>query len=497
MFMKRWTGLLILFVLWINGAKAQSDVLMVINGEKITSAEYKDFCLRKGLPAQAVNVFINYKLKVNAARGIGLDTLETFWSYMDSCRHSLSQEFLIKQKEMTTCQMKDHLTKPDRVLVCHIFQYIPQNVTSYSLRACEARMDSLRSVISLGQISFEEAVQRYSQEKEPFWIEKLEMPVEFEQVAFTLPLGQVSAPFFTPQGIHMVKVLQRASFSMDSQFLEGRYLNNRYVTDVVLDSLKREYHFVPDEVGIKDFLAHGFTVKNLFALDGKVYSGKDMRCFVQSHPASPKCQLNDFIAKSILACAVYRLEDTCSDYRIRLRACSDSLLCQIITDRMFGEHLQTDTVGVANFFEHNRKNYYWPETRFEGVVLHCVSRRVGKKIKKFLKKLPVNEWEDAIRLGVNADKQVAVQVEQGLFAPGENQYVDDVIFKKKESCPIEGFPYTLVLGEKKKGPKFWVEVGNRIWSDYRAYLETCWMKDLWHRAKVEINEEALKTVNIH
>lgn len=34
------------------------------------------------------------------------------------------------------------------------------------------------------------------------------MPVEFENVAFELSAGEVSQPF-TPQGIHIVKVIER------------------------------------------------------------------------------------------------------------------------------------------------------------------------------------------------------------------------------------------------------------------------------------------------
>ena len=496
--MKRWGGLMLMLVLCAVRLSAQQDVLVVINGEKFTCAEYRDFCVRKGMSAQTVDTFIDYKLKANAARHIGLDTLSSFRSFMDSCRHGLSSFFLMEQNGSSVYGAR--LKKPlvsSRVLVSHLFQYIPQNVTANRLRACETRMDSLHDAICSGRIKFEEAVKMYSQEKDSFWISTLDMPVEFEQVAFALPEGQVSAPFFTPQGIHIIKVLLRKSFPLKSHSEWRGRSGGGHVMKNVLDSLKREYHFLPDEAGVSDFLANGFTEKNLFSLNGKLYSGEDIASFVQSYPASPTRQLDGFIAKTVLSYADLQLVKTCPDYNLRLRAYADSLLCQSITERVLGARLQTDTAGVKDYFNRNRKDYRWPETRYEGIVLHCTSKRVGRKVKKFLKKIPADEWQDAIRLGVNAEEQVVAQVEQGLFVPGENRYVDDVVFKKSEALPLTGFPYVLVLGEKKKGPECWDEVGNRLWNDYRNYREFCWIEDLRSKAKVEINQEALKTVNIH
>lgn len=493
--MVRLGGFLVMLMLWVSGVKAQQEALMTIDGEKVTCAEYEAFCLRKGLSMQAVDTFINYKLKVNAARHLRLDTLSLFRSFVDSCRHSLSKKTLIGRKgsqsdyrapgvSLTAC----------RVLVSHIFRYIPQNATSHMLLMCQARMDSLYSWVMSGENSFEENVRKYSQEKEPFWVDGMDMPAEFEEVAFTLPVGGISKPFFTPQGIHILKVLQREPAGKTER---AGSPNGRCLPDMALDSLKRLYHFLPDKDGIKDFLTHGMTKKNLFSLEGKIYSGSELAMFALSHPASPKRQLEGFITKAVLACADLQLEKNSPEYRLSLQAYSDSLLYHNVTDYVLGKRLLSDTVGVMRYFEHNRKSYRWPESRFEGIVLHCVSKRVSKKVKKFLKKLSPDEWQDAIRLGVNSNGPIVAGVEQGLFAPGDNPYVDDMVFKMSDSRPMEGFPYTSVIGKKKKGPEHWTEVGDRLWADYRNYKDACWIEDLRNSAKVEINQEVLKTVNNH
>ena len=49
----------------------------------------------------------------------------------------------------------------------------------------------------------------YSDDKQSRWIEGLETTSEFEDVAFSLAKAAVSQPFFTPEGIHILKVIDR------------------------------------------------------------------------------------------------------------------------------------------------------------------------------------------------------------------------------------------------------------------------------------------------
>ena len=104
---------------------------------------------------------------------------------------------------------------------------------------------------------------------------------------------------------------------------------------------------------------------------------------------------------------------------------------------------------------------------------------------------------DAIRLTFNAGDTPKVQAEQGLFAPGDNAYVDDLVFKGKDATPVLSFPFTAVQGRKQKGPDSLQEVREPLVTAYRNYLETYWVAKLRAAGKVEIDQEVLKTVNNH
>ena len=175
----------------------------------------------------------------------------------------------------------------------------------------------------------------------------------------------------------------------------------------------------------------------------------------------------------------------------------DNLLADRITEKEIEQRALADESGLRAYFEEHRSDYQWKESRYKGIVLHCVTKRIAKQARKFLKHLPENEWKDAIRLTFNVGSQPQIQSEQGVFAPGDNAYVDDLVFKKKDSTPVMSFPFTAVLGKKVKGPEDYREVREALIADYQSYLEKQWMSRLRANSKVEINQEVLKTVNNH
>ncbi|MDE5761042.1 MAG: peptidylprolyl isomerase, partial [Bacteroides sp.] len=176
----------------------------------------------------------------------------------------------------------------------------------------------------------------------------------------------------------------------------------------------------------------------------------------------------------------------------------DSVLLVEVVNREIEQGL-TDEAELKAYFETHRSDYYWDEPRYKGIVLHGTTKRVVKQARKFLKQTPEAEWMDAIRLTFNAGGSPQIQAEQGVFAPGDNGYVDKLVFKigRTAVAPILSFPFTAVQGSKRKGPDCWTEVREPLTAAYRQELERRWMTRLRATGKVEIDQEVLKTVNNH
>ncbi len=509
---------IILLLLAVTITAQQNPVLMRINGKDVLRSEFEFFYnkdkagsgLEKKTPDEYVDLFVNFKLKVRAAEDAGLDTVALFRKELEEYRQRLVKSYLTDEEvvEKEARQLYDKMKNDYRtgqVRVSHIFKYLPQNATALSLRETEVQMDSIYEFLQKNNtdIAFKTCVDKFSDEKQAFWVSWLKMPVEFEDTVFNLKAGEISRPFYTPRGIHIVKVLERKEMPEFETVKDEiiRTQTRRYRMDKgtksFVEKLKKEYRYTPDNSGMDELIARGHTDRTLFTLDGKKYTGKEFSRFAIAHPAGIHKQLEGFIMKSVLDYENSRLEQKHPDLRYQVLEHRDNLLVYRITEKEIEQRALADESGLRAYFDEHRSHYQWKEPRYKGIVLHCATKRIAKQARKFLKHLPENEWKDAIRLTFNVGSQSQIQSEQGVFAPGDNVYVDDLVFKKKHATPVMSFPFTTVLGKKVKGPEDYREVREALITDYQSYLEKQWMDRLRANSKVEIKQEVLKTVNNH
>ena len=513
-------NILMIIFLWVSLiAQAQQDpVLMHINGKDILRSEF-EYSYNKNkilsgteqlTPEKYIDYFVNFKLKVAAGELAGLDTALTFRKALENYRNQLVKSYLTSEvvTEQTARQLYEKMKlrrHTGQVYVSHVFKYLPQNISKYALQEIATRMDSIYESLQKNNTNeiFANCVKRFSDDKKTFWVRWLQMPAEFEDIIFDLPVGGISRPFYTPQGIHIVKVLERKEI-LPFETVKKELIRNQTRhhgmdkgTEAQVEKLKKEYHYTPDKAGMNELMALGHTKKTLFSLDGKVYTCEDFACFSAAYPAGIRKQLEGFIMKTVLDYENTCLELKHPDLFCHVQEYRDNLLLDEITKKEIGQNALKDEAGLRAYFEKHRSDYHWTEQRYKGIVLHCVNKRIGKQVRKLLKSLPEKEWKDAIRLTFNNGNQLQIQAEQGVFAPGDNIYVDDLVFKKKDALPLISFPFTVVLGRKMKGPEDYQELRDRLVDDYQCYLEKQWIARLRSSGKVEINQEVLKTVNKH
>ena len=510
-------SLAVIFLLATLTAVAQTDpVLMRINGKDVLRSEF-EYAYNKQSKLtgtgqktlkEFVDLFADSKLKVAAAEAAGIDTTRVFRDKLDNYRRQLAKSYLTDEEttEQVARRFYDKM-KADRhagqVRVSQIFKYLPQNISGYTLSVTEARMDSIYEALAKkgAKADFDAYVKKFSDEKNSFWVSWLQMPAEFEEVAFGLNVGDISRPFFTPQGIHIVKVLEKKeapSFDRARDEIVHNLTRRHGMdkgTDALVEKLKKEYHYTLDKVAVQELMDMGKTNRTLFVLAGKPYSGKDFARFATAHPGGVQYQLKGFVMKSVLDYENSRLEQKYPEFHRAMQEYREGMLLKEISNRRLGG--LADENGLKAYFESHRSDYHWKEPRYKGIVLHCVTKRVSKQVRKFLRQLPDEEWLDAIRLTFNAEDTPKVQAEQGLFARGDNAFVDDLVFKGEEPAPVLSFPFTVVLGKKLKGPESYREVQEQVATDYQNYLERRWTENLRTAGKVEINQEVLKTVNNH
>ena len=502
---------------WLTTAMVAqpSPVVMRINGKEILLSEfqyaYDSERMRQKSESPAdefLQTFIDRKLAVWAAEKAGLDTMPVVKNVVEAYRRQLFEKTLAQESvgEDEVRNLYERMAtgrRSEAIRVEHLFKRLAQNVPETVLRETVAWMDSIygRLTESGGQ-AFDEYVKNYSDEPADFWVRTLQEPEELEDSIWKLQPGEFTSPFFTPRGIHIVKVLERKEIPSYDE-LKEKILVKRFrekanalfsADDTLLERLQETHHFIPDGQGINQLLRNGKTDQSLFSVDGRMYTGKDFARFATSYPAGVRRQLQAFMLKTLMDSEYAQWGQNDAVSAMQIQACRDSLLLQLIREQEVVRKSTSDEQALQAYFEAHRADYDWENPRYNGIVLHCVNRRTGKRVRKLLKQLPPEEWMDAIRLVFNADG-VKVKAEQGSFVRGENAFVDYRLFGGEKPQPVPQYPHTYLWGNLQKGPEHYEEVSEVLIGDYRYYLEKQWLASLRKQAKVEINQEVLKTVN--
>lgn len=467
------------FVLLVAGiaVNAQDDpVVMHVNGQPVPRSEFEynfnknnsEGVLDKKSVEEYAQLFINYKLKVFAALDNHLDTLSSYQKEFRQYRDQQIRPLLIPQNAMEEecqkyyAQMLESLQGKDLLQPAHIFLRVPQAATADEQAAAKVRIDSVYQEIKNGA-DFAELAKKVSQDPGSAsrggilpWIGPNQTLKEFEDVAYQLEVGQVSEPFLSTVGYHIIKMMGKKPLeSYDElkanirRYLEGQGLENQLATQV-LDSMAR--HSSPQKT-VEEILDE--ETERLCAQDN------ELKYLVQEY--------------------------------------HDGLLLFEECSRNVWEPASKDTTGLASYFKANKKKYAWKEPHFRGLVYYCKNQADVKAVKKCLKGVPEDKWTAKIREQFNKDS-VMVRMERRLFKKGENANVDVLALKDKKAKlnPPNGFPHVAVVGKVlKKGPAEWTDISNQVVTDYQRMREDEYVEALRKRYPVEIHEDVLKTVNNH
>jgi peptidyl-prolyl cis-trans isomerase SurA len=221
--MKRFVSLFTLLFLLVSAALAQKDVLISINKNKFTKDEYEKIYVKNNTqlsdeneiksPEEYLDLFINYKLKVLEAQKMGLDTLESFRKELAGYRDELAKPYLT-DIEINDSTLKDTYYRTTHLVkASHILLEIPGNTSPNDTVKIYNRLLEIRNQFIKGEKSFEELAFEYSEDPSAKhnrgdlgYFKAFSMITLFENVAYNTPVGEVSMPFMTPYGFHIVYV---------------------------------------------------------------------------------------------------------------------------------------------------------------------------------------------------------------------------------------------------------------------------------------------------
>lgn len=469
-------SLVTIFVLCASNLMAQTNdpVIMKIAGKPVTRSEFEysynknnsEGVIDKKTVEEYVELFVNYKLKVQAALDERMDTLSSYKQEFRQYRDQQIRPFIINDADVEKEARNIYDNEVKRIgpegLVrpAHIFVRLSPNSDKATEAAKKERIDSIYKAL-LNGADFTELASTKSEDPGAAaqkgvigWITKGQTYEEFEKAAYALQVGEVSEPTLSPVGWHIIKMTDRKQLEpYDTlrgnimRFIEQRNLREAFINKKINEQVD--------------------------ASKGKKTAEQIM---------------DEYAAE---------IEAKDAEMKHLIREYHDGLLLFEISNREVWEKGTNDEEGLKAYFKKNKKKYRWDEPRFKGMVYHVKDQKDVKAVKKCVKGLAFADWNEKLRSTFNGDSIIRIRVEKGVFKKGDNALVDSVIFKVNnvDVKETKNYPIDAVYGKKLKQPKEMSDVRNQVTADYQALLEKQWVAALRKKYAVEVYPEIVATVN--
>ena len=458
-------------------AQSKADpVIMTIAGVNVPRSEFEysynknntDGVIDKKTVDEYVDLFINYKLKVQAALDARLDTTTSFRKEFAQYRDQqvlptfVTDADMLAEAHKVYDQTKENIGPDGLVNAAHILMLTKQQATDEQLKEAKRRIDSVYTALQAGA-DFETLAKQVSQDPGTAprggvigFFSRHQMVKEFEDAAFALQPGQMSKPFQSPFGWHIVLVKERKQlepfdFHRESimKFLEQRGARQSITERKLNAMVKATDNVITREMIIKE------------RTDSLSEADPEMRYLIKEY--------------------------------------HDGLLLYEISNTTIWDKAAKDEAGLAAYFKKNKKKYTWDQPRFKGMAYHVKQQSDVKAVAACVKKLKFDDWNEALRTTFNGDSVIRIRVEKGLFKQGDNKLIDREIFKVKDAKvdSVKGYPIDAVYGKVLKKPEDYTDVRGLVTADLQDEMERFWVADLRKKYPVIVNKEVLNTVNKH
>ena len=287
------------------------------------------------------------------------------------------------------------------------------------------------------------------------WFGKGMMVKAFEEAAYSMKPGEISAPFRTQYGWHILyKEDERGIQPLDS-------MRTQITRQVQRDERAKEAD--------KSFIRKTRAEYNLPA----EMSDAEVKAYADEH-----------------------LEEKYPDLKNLVHEYHDGILLFEVSLREVWDKAAKDTAGLEAYFQANKKKYTWEKPHWKGYLLQCKDAQSAKAAQTIIKNAHPDSIKSYIAHRVNQDSLTCVKMQYGLWEQGKNAAVDKFGLKIKgaEFTPNEQLPVVVCVGKKLKAPAAWDDEKGKVTTDYQDYLEAEWIKKLREKYPVVINEEVWERI---
>ncbi len=211
-------------ILFSLNSMAQTDnVVMEIDGKKVTKSEFLQIYLKnnnnpkydKQSLDEYMELFKKFKLKVAEAESLGYDTIPKLKKELAGYRKQLSQPYLIDSSKNSALVAQAYERMKNEVHAAHILVKVAENASPEDTLAAYNRILAIKKRIENGE-DFATVAKGKNGSDDPSatrnggdlgYFTAFQMVYQFEEAAYNTPIGKISNPVRTKFGYHILKVM--------------------------------------------------------------------------------------------------------------------------------------------------------------------------------------------------------------------------------------------------------------------------------------------------
>ena len=422
-------------------------------------------------------------------------------------------------------RVEDERPNPGKVEARHILK-LTNGLSEEEGAAKKAQIDSIYNLLANGG-DFDAIARAESEDPGSAanggrlgWFGPGEMVKEFEDAAFGLKDGGISAPFKTAYGYHIVQTLAHrgiGTLAEESERIKAaisRDMRSVMPETERLTQLKAELGVKIDSTGLmqaRSRMTGDSPAEQLRSLQAdnsliatvgnRTISIGDVINYIPSNVLEGandaftvlNSGLENKINETVVEETRKNLAENNSEYRNLTNEYRDGILLFEISNRNVWERSTSDIEGLQKFFSANRAKYTWDKPHYKGYVIFATNDSIAGEAQKYL---AANQVEnDSLVSVMRANYGRNIKIEKVVTGKGENAIVDNVAFNgERPEAPGRWTAWFGYAGRVIDAPEEANDVRGTVASDYQQLLESEWIKDLRKKYKIKLNKKALKAL---
>ena len=415
--------------------------------------------------------------------------------------------------------------------IAQILLSIPNNPSAVELSAIETKADSIYKLLAAGA-NFSAIAKNVSEDKltymnggemVEFSTGKFESSFEINVLALKKD-GDISKPFFTTYGYHIIKRLQQRNIPVDKedetfiinlkqQILQDSRIENaraNFLKSILIKTGYKRNELVKDadlfklaDSTIATVQTKKYTVGNkvVFAFKNLNVKVSEWLKFVKDYKFNTdiykgennKQLLDKFIATTAFDYYRKQLEEYNPEFKYQMNEFKEGNMLFEIMERNVWNKASNDSVGLHKFYTGNRSIYKWAASA-NVIIFNCNNAKIASEA--IIQFNNGKSWRQ-----ISEESEGKIQADSGRYELTQLQLPAGTILKENFiSAPYSNsgdsttsFVKLLQLFPADQSRNF-EEAKGLVINNYQTYLEEKWLEALKIKYPVKINEAVFQSL---